>query len=432
VAEAVRHPWLRLVAQVVAAGGAGALTAVGGAQLAVLTTFTVGVQAGLLVVVVLAGAGIGLLTVVAAIAPETSWLTRTAGGRVGWAVLVGGLGSAGLLLGWNVSEAAGLRPGLGWLPLSIVPFMVAAGLLLRRWYLAVGSLALVVAAAAGMLNALADTVPDLTEANLRVMSAGRDRSEFFVTEIPGYHNVGQQGAVQLEPDDPALIPPDRHITLYTLLDNPTPDCEYNPRDPDLQGWTCTVERPGLTYNETDALHGYFLRTGSTLLEIVGTLTVDRATLRDAILRAVPGTDPAVYTVDIPGYDSTRTSPRPGMSFEVADKTLLPAGRTVDVHVAKLVPTIGTCGTQYLECVNERPDLFYRRLADKHLYVRQQDSVEVQVVGGLGVDRDALRAATLAARPATDDELLAMLRPVPDWPQTFMDSVKVFAKRVFGP
>jgi hypothetical protein len=431
------RPALRSLAQVAAAGGTGALTLLVGSPLSLAAAMTGGIPFGVLTAFLLAAAGIGLLVAVASIAPEASWLTQTMRGRTCWAVLVGGLGTAGLLLSWNISEAAGLGLGrhmLVWLPLGTVPFALVAGLLLRRWYLAVGSLALCVASAVWLLNALAATLPEQTEANARVQAAGRDRSEFVVTQIPGYHAVRQVGAWQLEPDDPAAIPPPRYITLYTSLDDPTPDCEFNPRDSELQGFPCTVERPGLTYIKAVAAHGYFLRTGSTLLQIVGSPAVDQTMLRDAVLRAAPSADPAFYTVDIPGYTSMKTGIRQGISFQFADQTQIPAARYVELAVTK-GSTAGQCAvfehSGYLECVGERPDLFYRRLTDKHVYLHQRGGVEVRVLGGLGVDRNLLRDAALAARPATDEELLTMLPPAPNRPGTFMDSVKVFAKRVFS-
>jgi hypothetical protein len=423
--------------QVVGAGVTGALTVLLGLQLVVVTVFYGGLGFTMLVALGMLCAGIGLLVLVASIAPGEFWFTRTRGGRFGWAILVGGLGAAGLSLTWRISEEAGLDLDdhlLLWVGLSGAPFALAAGLLLRRWYLAAGSLVLSVAATAGLLNALAATVPEPTEVNFRAAAAGRDRGDFFVTQVPGYHIGWQSGRFQLDPDDPAIIPLARDITLYTSLDDPTPDCAFNPRDPELQGHTCIVERPGLTYTKAVDAHGYFLRAGTTLIEIVGSPAVDQNLLRDAVLRAVPGPDPAIYTVDIPGYTSMKAGPRPGISFQQADKTQLPYARHVEIEVTRY-PSAGQCAvfpdSQYLECVDEHPGLAYWRLTDKQMYVSQRGPVEVRVIGGLGVDRNLLRDAALASRPATDDELLTMLPPAPDRPTTFMDSVKSFAKWVFG-
>jgi hypothetical protein len=176
-----------------------------------------------------------------------------------------------------------------------------------------------------------------------------------------------------------------------------------------------------------------------LLRIVGSVAVDRAVLRDAILTARPTAAPDIYTTDIDGYDASPQGDPPGTQFVPRDKTQVPFATYMEVS-ASPISEAGDCvafqnsGAQspYLECVDEHPGLHYRRLADTHLYLAQHGSMEVSVIGGLGVDRNLLREAAVSARPATDEEVMTLLPPAPPpAARTFMDRLKVIAKDVFG-
>lgn len=434
---ATRPPALDALLQVVAAGAIGALALPFGLTSVVGMALAGGGLAALAVVVVFAAAVVTLLVVAASLVPAAATLTRTSGGRVGWALIVAVAGTCVWTFAFSVHTQAEPdlqdNPMMG-LPLSAVPYALVAGLLLRRWYFKVTTMALVVTSGIGLLAVLAPTVP--SELDARLDAARIDRRTVFVAEIPGYHRVPQQAT--MEPDDPAMIPPARYITLYTYPDDPTGDCQPNPRDSEMAGSPCTVEQPGLTYTVGVVNHQYFYRRGTVLLRIVGTLAVDRALLRDAILRASPTADPTVYTTDIAGYESVLPATASGMQFGFADRTQTPDAMNVEVS-ASSGQAAGECeafaksDTQspFLECVTESPTLHYERLADKHVYFAQHGSVEVRVLGGLGVDRNVLRDAAVSARPATDEELMSMLPPAPPPERSFMNSLKGFAKRLFG-
>lgn len=433
-----RRAVLRALLLVGACGGIGALVLPYGFTYLVITAWTGGAVLALGAAVLFVAVVAALLVGVASVVPDASGLTGTNGGRVGWALVVTVLGTVVwcvALAVYTEAEPELHRNAMMGFPLSAVPYALVAGLLLHQWYFKLGTMALVVASGAGLLSVLAGTVPDELEA--RLAAANIDRGSVFVAGIPGYHRVPQPGSWMLEPDDSRSVPADRYISLYSYPDDPTGDCQPNPHDT-MAGSPCTVERPGLTYIVGVVEHEYFYRKGTVLLRIVGPHAVDRKVLREAILTARPTGDPDVYTADIDGYES-----QPGGSsdteFTPKDKTQVPLAKHVEVS-ASPVPHAGDCAafqrsaaaSPYLECVTERPDLHYQRMADKHLYLAQHGSREVQVMGGLGVDRSLLRDAAVSARPATDPELMIILPPAPPPAQrTFMDRLKEFSKDLFG-
>ncbi len=435
----VRSPVLRALVQVGAAGGVGALVLPYGFTYFVYAAWAGGGVGALLVGALFVAVVTGLLVAVAALTREASRMTGTRGGRVRWALIVAGLGSVAWLVAFAVcakAEPDVHRNAMATVPFSALPYALVAGLLLRQWYARLGAAACAVASVVGLLAVLAGTVPD--EVDVRLAAADLDRGTVFVTDIPGYHRVPYQSV--MEPDDPRSVPPERYVTLYAYPDDQTGDCAPgNPHDDVTPVSPCTVERPGLTYTVGVTHHQYFHRRGTLLLRIVGSIAVERDVLRDAVLTARPTANPGVHTTDIDGYEVVVQSEQHGTLFEPEDKTQLPSAKRVEVH-ASPGSEAGDCAafrnsttpSPYLECVDERPGLYYRRLDDKHLYLARHGSVEVRVMGGLGVDRDVLRDAAVSARPATDDELMTILPPAPP-PGTLsvVDRLAVFAKDLLG-
>ena len=65
------------------------------------------------------------------------------------------------------------------------------------------------------------------------------------------------------------------------------------------------------------------------------------------------------------------------------------------------------------CTSEGAGLTYVRREDGHGYVLRRGDVNVAVTGDVSVNRSLLRDAALAARPASQDELLRALPLPPD-------------------
>jgi hypothetical protein len=434
-----RSPVLRALLQVVAAGGVGALALPFGLMYLVSAGMAGGGPGTLVIGVLFVVVVTGLLVAVALLTPEASSLTRTGGGRVGWALIVAVLGTSAWVFGLSVYTEVDrdlTDNAMMAFPLSGVPYALVAGLLLRRWYFKLGTIALVVASGIGLLAALAGIVPNEDpDLAARLAASNLHRDEVFVADIPGYHRVEFQ--LVWEPDDPQSVPPARYISLVAYPDDPTGDCQPNPND-DLAAGTCVVEQPGLTYTTGVTQHEYYYRKGTVLLQIVGTLAVDRAILRTAVLNARPTDEPGIYTTDIAGYEAQKQGMPVGMSFSFADRTQTPDAKNLELW-ASSVPHAGDCAawatspeqSPYLECVEENPGLHYERTANNHAYYAQHGSIEVRALGGLGVDRNLLRDAALSARPATDEELRTILPPVPPRERTFMDRLKGLAQSLFG-
>ncbi|KOV85356.1 hypothetical protein [Nocardia sp. NRRL S-836] len=208
------------LAQVGLAGVAGglvvpmALGTVVGALLGSVVALVV--AAGMVVVLVVA------LTAVAALAPGESWLTGNRGGRVCWALLVTGAGFGLWLLAWDVTDDAELgisRSAASWLPATAALFALVAGTLLRRWYLALGSLAVLVAAGLLVLKALAGALP--SDVDKRLAEVQVPRTSLMVATVPGYHLQPAQGTWYLLPDDGDPNPPSPDLGLFALADRPT-------------------------------------------------------------------------------------------------------------------------------------------------------------------------------------------------------------------
>ncbi|MFD5830050.1 hypothetical protein [Lentzea sp. NPDC060358] len=395
-----RRWWLRIAlagitGAVMAPVGTGAMVAglfVGTAGLAAM-----GLLAGVLFVV--------LLAFVARVAPDESWFGGGGGGRVCWAVLVAGAGTALWLLGWSVSDAA--RLGLSesavlWAPMTALLFALVAGTLLRRWYLALGSLAALTVAGLVLLRALAVTLPSDVERR----AGGVDLDSLLVASVPGYAVVPDQLSWQLVPldVDPRTSPPSPYVQLYPVQDEP--DCQvdqYQTTYP--SGPSCEVERPGLFFVQGPDSNAYVLRVDGRRLVLVAPKAFDRAVLRDALLGA-RATEPAgSFTATVPAYTATSVSPQ-GTVFTPDDRRLLPGARRIEFSTRTAFD--GQCTYGALECVVESPSVRYERFEDVHAVVRAVDGREVTVLGGLAVGRDVLRTAALAAHRPSDDELRDML------------------------
>jgi hypothetical protein len=415
--------------QVGLAGAVGAVAVPMGTGLVVAALVT-GQPVALVAAAGCFAAAVAALALVAAVAPEESRLTGSRGGRVLWGLLVGGLGVGLWLLGWGVGDEAGL--GISgdwtlWMPACVVPFALVAGMLLRRWYLALGSLAVVVALSLVLLHALAAALP--SEVDERLARAGVSRESIMVTAVPGYHVRPQPTSWQLEPDDRTTIPPSPYVSLYPLPD--APDCETDPYDskyPAVQA--CEVESPGLAHlrgaADSDA---YVRRVEGGRLLLTAPKSFDRAVLRDAVL-AARATEPAgSFTTTVPGYTATSTSPD-GTSFTPDDRALLPGARniSVDTHVS----TGGECAYGAAACEVESRSLRYERYDDNQGYVRLVGDREVRVQGGMAVTRDVLRTAALTAHPATDDDLRLLLPPSPSTPdRSVLGAVRRLAGALYG-
>ncbi|KOV85357.1 hypothetical protein [Nocardia sp. NRRL S-836] len=136
-------------------------------------------------------------------------------------------------------------------------------------------------------------------------------------------------------------------------------------------------------------------------------------------------------VTVPGYSATSTSPQ-GTHLTPDDRSLLPGARNISVG-PRLGADPGECVYGAQVCEVESPTLLYERFTDTQDYVRNVGGMQFEVRGGLAVDRAVLRAAVLSARPATDDEALAMLPPprpsTPD--RSVRGAVRELARDLFG-
>jgi hypothetical protein len=229
-----------------------------------------------------------LLAWIASFAPEASTLTGTTGGRVAWALVVFVLGALAWVFAFNVfaeGEPDLRRNTMMNLPLSGVPFVLAAGLLLRRWYVKLGALALVVASFLGMLAVLAGSGPSDTD--VRLAAVHKDRGMFFVTEIPGFHHDRQLDWWMLLSDNPPSA------SVYVLT---TTDTSVRCVSTEAEIVECTDERPDLRYERTTQDHAYYVQRGSARIKVRGTLGVDRDALRNAALTVRPATDAEITSM----------------------------------------------------------------------------------------------------------------------------------------
>ncbi|NYH40383.1 hypothetical protein HNR22_000110 [Micromonospora jinlongensis] len=117
----------------------------------------------------------------------------------------------------------------------------------------------------------------------------------------------------------------------------------------------------------------------------------------------------LFVIDRPGC---RVQPLgiPRVGYALADHTGCAAA---SVRVALHVTFAGQDPCFQATCTSEAAGLTYVRREDSHAYVLRRGDVNVEVAGGVSVSRSLLREAALAARPASEDELLRALPPLPD-------------------
>ncbi|MFI7704069.1 hypothetical protein [Nonomuraea sp. NPDC049480] len=166
------------------------------------------------------------LIVVITVTRRVSALGATVIGRVLWALLVLGPGTAGWALGWAATDVAGLgvsRSGLLTPLLGGIPFILAAGMLLRGRRLSLTALGLSVVLIGAGVVVLRQESPDEFEARLAAADVRRETT--YVVAIPGYRPNGGRdygrglGDAGFLPGNPDAIPLDRHImiTAYDRL-----------------------------------------------------------------------------------------------------------------------------------------------------------------------------------------------------------------------
>lgn len=423
----------KALAQVGLAGLAGAVVVPAGASLVFgalfrSSTMALGIGAGIFALLVVA------LAAVTTVAPAASRMTGTIGGRVLWGLLVGGVGMGLWVVGSLVALEAGRYIGVSawqWAPGTFVLFALLAGTLLRRWYLALGSLTVLVVAGLLLLRSL--VVPLPSEVDQRLAQEQLERASIMVTDVPGYHPVASQSAVwQLQPDDYDPNEPDPYMYLRAVEDKPVGDCQIEPFDsnyPPVQ--SCEVDRPGLFYVHGVTGNAYVHSVDGRRLVLTGPKAFDRAVLRDAVLGARPVDPPGSFTATVPGYTATSTGPQL-TTFTPDDKSLVPGARFISVG-PRMGASPGECTYLNLACEAETPELRYERFTDQHVYARLVGGREISVSGGYGVSRDNLRAAALAARPPTDADLQIMLpplRPVQER-RSVTGELRKLAREIFG-
>ncbi|WP_121391256.1 hypothetical protein [Actinokineospora cianjurensis] len=220
-----------------------------------------------------------VLMAVTRVAPEASWLPSSRGGRFVWAALVGGIGFGLWLLAWDITDEVHLGISQSqplWLLLGVVPFALVAGVLLRRWYLALGSLVVFVAVSLVLLHALAGAVP--SDVDQRIAAAQVDRSSLMVTAVPGYEPVPQQRTWYLSSRSGSS-----YIAVGPPLGTTPGQCTYG-------ALTCETESPTLRYELFDDTQQYIRVIGTQETQISASRTVDRDTLRTAAQSAHPASD----------------------------------------------------------------------------------------------------------------------------------------------
>ncbi|RJQ79055.1 hypothetical protein D5S17_11640 [Pseudonocardiaceae bacterium YIM PH 21723] len=221
-----------------------------------------------------------LLYGLATLTHEASVLTWTPVRRVLWAVLTVALGiGLALVILEGTREAERISASvhqrsespLG-LTAIVVPFVLAAGLLLRSWYL---RLMFVAAGVVLPLVLWIAILPDPRAAEVRLAHAKLDRSTLFSLDLPGYAAYPDQpfGAPRVHPESSTDPARDIAVTLESGAICPTPAwvvCEP-------EGHTLTYRRMSNGESEYMAVRGERVR-----VKVHGGAAVDRETLRAAI------------------------------------------------------------------------------------------------------------------------------------------------------
>ncbi|MER6171911.1 hypothetical protein [Streptosporangium sp. NPDC001681] len=370
------------------------------------------------------------LIVVITATRRASALGATVIGRVLWALLVLGAGTAGWALGWAATDVAGpgvSRSGLLSSLLGGIPFVLAAGMLLRGWRLSLTALGLSVVLIGAGVVVLRQESPEEFEA--RLAAAGVRRETTYVVAIPGYrsnggrdygHGLGDAGFL---PENPDAIPPDRHITIiaYDRLMVGEKMCgQPTAQDSRLTWGSCTVESGGLVYRHNEIEHGYQVPVGRRHVTVVGTPSVDHDLLRAAALSlhlatarelgAVHEQTGDYYAARIPGYAGQPTGIPPGMIYLPLDRTGIGA-QSVAIQLYVTYADGEDICFRTTECTPDGAGLTHVRHEDTHGYVMRRGEVNVRVLGGLRIGKTPLRQATLNARPVTEEELRRALPPL---------------------
>jgi hypothetical protein len=358
-----------------------------------------------------------------------SVLGAGAGRRVLWALLVLGGGTAGWALGWAATDVAGLGVSRSQ-PLTVllggVPFAVVAGLFLRGWRYSVTAAGLTVVLLAATVMVLRHESPG--EFDNRLAAARVHRETAYAVAIPGYLPADRDygngfGGGSFQPRNPSAIPPDRYITIIAydrLLPGEQMCGQPTAQDSRLIWGDCAVEPGGLVYRHNVIEHGYQVPVGQVYVTVVGTAAVEHDLLRAAALSLHLATDAELagqakqtgeyFAAHVPGYVGQVTGIPPGMQYAPADHT---GSGGQSVSITLYVSYGGTDSICFgrTQCTPDGPGVTYIRMDDQHGYAVRHDQVEVQVMGGLRVDKALLRQAALDARPATDDELRRVVPPL---------------------
>ncbi|MBB4764632.1 hypothetical protein ACFQFC_10525 [Amorphoplanes digitatis] len=388
---------------------------------------------------------IGLLAVVSA-TRDVTFLGATGGGRVLWAVLVTGLGTAGWALGWSATDTVGLQVGRWPLWASVlggIPYALVAGLLLRGLRRSGTALGLTVAILLAGAVALHRQWPQ--EFEQRLALAGVQRETSYAVTIPGYlptdHDYGRGlGGGGFRPADPDATPPDLYITIVArrVLRQDGGMCgQPTALDARLDWGLCTSEPGGLIYRHNEIEHGYQVTVGRLYVTIAGNAAVDHASLRAAALSLHPATaaelgggrdqDGEYFAARIPGYVGQVMGIPPGMQYQPAE----PADRGASSVAITLAVSNGderSACVNAAQCRPEGPDLYYVRREDQHGYAIRHGDETVEVLGGLRVDAATLRQAARDARRTTDEELDRVLPQLP--PQSFADRIRIWLRDRF--
>ncbi|MET7425511.1 hypothetical protein [Dactylosporangium sp. NPDC005555] len=424
----------RMVAQLAATWTIGAFGLPAAAGVVALAAYTGG-SGGPMVAGPLAAGVLGILLWLTISGTATaSVLGGTIPMRVLWVLLVLGPGTVLWGFGWALTAGSvfGIA-GDAWLVLLCggLPFAFVAGVLLRGRLARTAATGTVVVLTVAGFVALAASTP--TAAQERLGQAGRET--LYVVSIPGYRPMdtsygGHVGAGGFISEVPEVIPPQRWITIVAsprgaAVDEPGP-CGETARGAGLDGAGCTAEPDGWIYRRDGSEHGYQVTSGELLVVVAGPHAVDRQVLR-AAAATVHSATPAelsalnavgkegIHMADVPGYIAHVRGEPPGVTMEPANVPP-PQNLLIDLSTAL---TVDMCGGA--DCTTEPDGLVYRRTDGRHGYVVRHGRVNISVMGGLAVDRTLLRRAALDARPATDEEILGSMPPVPE--QSFLERLR---------
>jgi hypothetical protein len=368
---------------------------------------------------------VGLLWLTVRGTAAVSVLGGTTAGRVVWALLVAVAGGVLWGLWWSLSDDPGGMFGKGGaqgLLANGLPFVAVSAVLVRGWRARAAAAGVVAAVAATGLVTTAPSGPD--ELSQRLDLARLDRELLYVVSIPGYRPSDDMfgddlGTGTFMPKDPLAIPGLRWITIIAF-DRATAvqqsgGCGEGVPGSVLERAACTTEPDGWIHRRTGVEHGYQVLVGAHLVVVSGTQAVPREVLRGvagAVRRVRPedgfgAAGQVLFTADVPGYGMYGHDAPPGIMLQSTDPHATPQSVRIEVTVDRLADPCAPA-----TCPADSDGLRYRQIQDLHGYVIRRGTVNVSVLGGVGVDRAVLRRAALDARPVTDEELLRALPPAP--------------------